>query len=135
MNKFSAQIYLNIGASLKWMEDALDEHAPDEKEFLDRVRKICVDATTRVAGLLDSIATLLEELGLPEETAEPMTFSGEAQRIWESLDIESLPLDVLATRSSLSLGEAALALVELELAGFVDRSSSGYSRGARARAL
>ena len=87
------------------------------------------------AGLLDSIATLLEELGLPEETAEPMTFSGEAQRIWESLDIESLPLDVLATRSSLSLGEAALAVVELELAGFVDRSSGGYSRGARARAL
>ncbi len=84
------------------------------------------------AGLLDSIDTLLEELGLPKEAAEPITVSGEAQRIWEILDIESLPLDVLATKSSLSLGEAALALVELELAGFVDGSSGGYSRRARA---
>jgi DNA processing protein len=87
------------------------------------------------AGLLDSIDTLLEELGLPMEVGEPMTVSGEARRIWEILEIEPLPVDVLATRSSISLSEATLALVELELAGFVDGSSRGYSRRAQARAL
>lgn len=86
------------------------------------------------AWLLDFIDTLLEELGLPKEEAEPMTASGEARRVWEVLDIETLPLDVLATRSSMSLGEVARALVELDLAGFVDGSGGGYSRRAFVRA-
>ncbi len=87
------------------------------------------------AGLLDSIDTLFEELDLPKDLAEPMTVSCGARRIWEVLDIDPLPLDVVATKSSISLSEATLALVELELAGFVDGSSGGYSRRAQARAL
>lgn len=87
------------------------------------------------AALLDSIDTLLLELNLPKDLAEPMTISSEARQIWEVLDIDPLPLDVLATRSSVSLSEATLALVELELAGFVVGSSGGYSRRAHVRAL
>ena len=87
------------------------------------------------AALLDCVDTLLEELGLPKAAAESMAVSSQARRIWEILDNESLPLDVLATKASLSLSEAALALVELELAGFVDGAGGGYSRRARARAL
>lgn len=83
------------------------------------------------AALLDSIDTLLEELDLPKESEQTVTISRHANKIWEALEIESLPLDVLASRSRMSLGEAALALVELELAGFVDGSGGGYSRRAR----
>ncbi len=82
------------------------------------------------AALLDSIDTLLEELDLPPSLQGAMPFIGHAQKIWEVLEVESQPLDVLAIRACLTLGDAALAVVELELAGFVDGSSGGYSRRA-----
>lgn len=83
------------------------------------------------AALLDSIETLLEELQLPKNGGRSVVISGGAQKIWEVIEIESQPLDLLATRARMTLSETALALVELELAGFVDGSSGGYSRRAR----
>ena len=81
------------------------------------------------AGLLDSMDTLFEELGLEPEARENTTPEGISRLVWDVLSPdEPLPLDVIADRSGVALADIALVLLELEVAGFVDADGGGYSR-------
>lgn len=81
MNEFSAHLFVNIGASVTWMEDALDETGLEGNKKVDRARKICVEFATRVAGMLDSIGCKFSAKGARRLASDSSSLNAAGMRV------------------------------------------------------
>jgi hypothetical protein len=77
MLKFSAHLYLNIGSSLMWMQDALAD--PEAKEL--RLKEIMESMTTRLSGELEAIGCIFSSKASMRLARDLRTLSQDAIKV------------------------------------------------------